>query len=113
MSRPKNPDRIPLESSISRTVNFYTLSVLMYDKDAKEAKAYEFEGCYGNAAKIAREKARTLPGKYVDFTVFDERPELLWLTLDEYVAVAHRAPARGSTTEVTEAAEATTEAAEG
>ena len=108
MSRSKNPDRIPLESSISRTVIFYTLSVLMYDKEAKAAKEYTFEGCYGNAARIAREKAKTLPGKYMDYSVSNEKPELLWLTLDEYVAVAHRAPARGTT----EAAEATTEAAE-
>lgn len=96
MSRPKNPDRIPLESSISRTVNFYTLSVLMYDKEAKSAKEYVFDGCYGNAARIAREKAKTLPGKYMDYSVSDEKPELLWLTLDEYVAVAHRAPARAA-----------------
>ena len=95
MSRPKNPDRIPLESSISRTVSFYTLAVLMYDKTAKKAIEYSFEGCYGNAAKIARDKAKTLPGKFMDFSVSNEKPELLWLTLDEYVAVAHRAPARG------------------
>ena len=111
MSRPKNPERIPLESSISRTVNFYTLSVLMYDKEAKAAKEYTFDGVYGNAARIAHEKAKTLKGKCMDYSVSNEKPELLWLTLDEYVAVAHRAPARG-TTEATEATEAATEATE-